>query len=471
MNADADTLSPPRPQDALRQALAAGQFGLALLDDAQIVEFREGAMSDWLPAEGAPAGDSPLLLNMEESIAALKTKGGEIVLPSMRLPSEQNSRVTISIVWDAAMERFVVVTAPDHGGDQIDRLLASERREKQMLQQQADAAAAQLRVADTLYRDIVESTGDLVLRFSPQFDVVFANREAARFLGKPQNALIGAALHELFPTTESAPWRAARAAERPAAFEMLAHDSKGAAVWLAWDIRYLGAEAGGESQATVRDVTSERRLRVERERAQEEARAAAIANERLRIAHDLHDTLVRSIVTLIAQMRLVAKKTVDDDAKASLAEMDADARKGLTEAREAIMQMRAGPQERVDLAAIVAAFGAGAGAPQVTTEFAIASAELPVETEQLFAAVLREALRNIELHAGARHVRVALARDAKAARLDIEDDGVGFSPSAPPPGHFGVTGMRERARLAGATLGLNSAPGSGVRVTLVAPLG
>ncbi|MCC3245595.1 histidine kinase [Methylocystis sp. WRRC1] len=339
-------------KDVFADALARGQLGVALVDDGLTVARRLGRLSAWLPDEGEKACSAPLLLHMEESLAALKERGGEIVLPSMRAAPEA-PRVTISIAWDAAARGFVVVTAPDHGGDQIDRLLASERREKQLLQQQADAAAA--------------------------------------------------------------------------------------------------------------------RLRVEREKAQEEAQAAAIANERLRIAHDLHDTLVRSMVTLITQSRLIARKTNDAEARVALAMLDVQAREGLQEAREAIARTREERRDLYDLRRIVDGFSERMGDIAVTVEFGFPSAELPRETEQLFAAVLREALRNIELHAGARRVRVALAKDAGGTRLLVEDDGTGFDPSAPTPGHFGVTGMRERARLGGATLVLDSAPGKGTRVTLSAP--
>lgn len=454
-------------QEIFEEALARGHVGIAVLDARLHVARRLGRLSDWLPEEGAAACTAPLLMHMGESLAALRADGGEIVLPSMRVEPGA-PRVTISISWNALTEAFLVVTAPDHAGEQIDRLMASDRREKQILQQQADAAAARLRVADALYRDIVEASGNLVLRFGPGFRIVFANRQAAVFVGRPQDSLIGDAFDRLFPAQENAPWRLADAAEGPATFEISARDAKGRAVWLSWDIRFLGPEGGGEFQAVARDVTAERRLRVEREKAQEEARAAAIATERLRIAHDLHDTLVRSIVTMIAQARLVAKTTNDPQTKAALSELDTQARQGLWEAREAIAQTRAARRDDKDLRAIAKDIEARLSDVAVSLDFDAAGA-LTEDVERLFTAVLREALRNVELHAGAKHVRIALRKDENGAALLVEDDGAGFDPQAPAPGHFGVTGMRERAALAGATLTIDSAPGGGTRITLVAP--
>lgn len=460
--------------DAFAEALAQGDVGLALVDAALIVSRRFGRLSDWLPPEGEPVCASPLLLNMEESFTALRAQGGEITLPSIRLPAQNAARANIAIRWSAETARFVIVTTPDYASDQIEHLLAPERREKQLLQQQADAAAARLRVADALYRDIVESSGYFVLRFGADLKVVYANRLAAEFLGIPQDALIARPIGELFPPLgPDNPWRLDVAAERPAGFEMAARDAQGALRWLGWNVHFLGEEGGGEFQAVGRDATASRLLRAERDKAREEARAAAIANERLRIAHDLHDTLARSIVAMIVQTRLIAKTTDDANARAALRELESQAREGLQEARRAIAQIRETRREDNDLRAIVDAFASAQPESEIGVEaaFDCGSGELPRETEELFARVLREALRNIELHAGARRVRVALDREAQTARLIVEDDGVGFDPNAPTPDHFGVAGMRERARLAGASLDVESAPGNGTRVTLVAPLG
>ena len=79
-----------------------------------------------------------------------------------------------------------------------------------------------------------------------------------------------------------------------------------------------------------------------------------------------------------------------------------------------------------------------------------------------------EALRNIERHARASHVRIEL-RSANGAHLTlkIEDDGIGFDPTVPTPGHFGLIGLREQAQLIGAELQIKSAPHSGTTLTLL----
>jgi signal transduction histidine kinase len=65
---------------------------------------------------------------------------------------------------------------------------------------------------------------------------------------------------------------------------------------------------------------------------------------------------------------------------------------------------------------------------------------------------------------------VELSASAGSARLTVSDDGRGFDPAAVPAGHFGLIGMGERARLLGAELRIDSAPGAGTAVDVVAPL-
>jgi len=458
-------LSAGRDADPLADALTLGQVGIASLDASLRVRSRAGRLSDWLPEEGEPACDSPLLLGFESSLAALRDGGGEIVLPSLRLPGVDAMRVTISIHW--AAPHHVVVTTPDHGAEQINRLMASQRRERDLLQQQAEAATARLRVADALYRDIVESSGYFVLRFGPDLKVIFANRTVADLVGVAQDQLPGRDVASLFPAPrpEDNPWRVDMAAAGPALFELPARDPRGHTLWLAFDAR---AATSGEFQAVARDVSAARLLRAERDKAREEARAAAVANERLRIAHDLHDTLARSMVTLIAQTRVIARITSDPAAREELLSMEAQARSGLQEVRDALGAMRAQRREDEDFSEIVAAFVArlrDVRAIDIRVDIDPA-ADMPRETRELFVRILREALRNIELHSGARRVGVDLRRRGKTWELDVLDDGAGFDPAAPTPGHFGVAGMRERAAAAGATLDISSAPGKGARVTL-----
>lgn len=223
---------------------------------------------------------------------------------------------------------------------------------------------------------------------------------------------------------------------------------------------------------------ADRTLRIER--LADEARHAAVTRERLRIARDLHDTLAHSLMALLTQIRLVRKLRgrLDDAAlDAELAHAESAASTGLTDARAAITQMRdkgvrdggLGPalqdlvrrlRERTGLSVTLLADDAAAKATD--------------ERAETVFRIVEEALRNVERHAAAQQVQVSLqgvARDElpSALRVEVLDDGIGFDPALPRPGHFGLLGIREQAALIGATLGVHSAPGQGTRIALELP--
>ena len=109
--------------------------------------------------------------------------------------------------------------------------------------------------------------------------------------------------------------------------------------------------------------------------------------------------------------------------------------------------------------------------PELRADLALDARALPSETAEALSGILREALRNIELHACARRVEIELREQDGVVHLDIRDDGVGFDLARPAAGHFGLLGMRERAAAIDATLDIVSAPGQGARLSLRAPLG
>ena len=85
--------------------------------------------------------------------------------------------------------------------------------------------------------------------------------------------------------------------------------------------------------------------------------------------------------------------------------------------------------------------------------------------------IFSEAIANITRHAQANEVEMNMAIRNNQLMLEIRDDGKGFDPEAAGrAGHYGLLGMRERARLIEGTLTIESGPGSGARIKLVAPV-
>ena len=90
---------------------------------------------------------------------------------------------------------------------------------------------------------------------------------------------------------------------------------------------------------------------------------------------------------------------------------------------------------------------------------------LPEEVQTVIFRVAQECMTNIARHSQAVHASVVVSVHEGRARLVVEDDGVGFDPSAP-TSRFGLAGIRERAAMLGGNLRIESSPGAGTAVVV-----
>jgi signal transduction histidine kinase len=94
---------------------------------------------------------------------------------------------------------------------------------------------------------------------------------------------------------------------------------------------------------------------------------------------------------------------------------------------------------------------------------------MPAETEREFLRVAQEAIHNVKKHAGARHLFVQLEYGPEEIALEVRDDGQGFVidwKQETASGHYGLTGMKERAAAIGGRLEIHSEPGVGTTIRL-----
>ncbi|HEY7067434.1 MAG TPA: GAF domain-containing protein, partial [Chloroflexota bacterium] len=221
-----------------------------------------------------------------------------------------------------------------------------------------------------------------------------------------------------------------------------------------------------------------------------QVRALAAAEERNRLAREVHDTLAQGLTAIALQLD-AASLLLPPGANAAplVTEARELTRRSLEEARRAVWGLHPSPLENRPLAealdAELAEFGRRSG---VVASFELRGETLPLDAERATALfrIAQEALHNVEKHAAASRVRVELqfrANEAPgpgaesggaAVLLRVADDGRGFDAGAVQPtadGGFGLTGMHERARLVGGTLEIESAPGWGTRLVVQMPLG
>lgn len=203
-----------------------------------------------------------------------------------------------------------------------------------------------------------------------------------------------------------------------------------------------------------------------------------LAAERQRMARELHDTLAQGLAGLILQLE-AAKSQLEAGRTVRTAEIIDQAllraRQTLGEARQAIGDLRSADGVPADLGLAIRReadrFSAATGIP-CALDVSL-SATLSQRATEHAVRIVSEALSNVALHAEADHVWVSALQQGDWIAVTVRDDGVGFDsdPQKPGAGHYGLVGMRERARLAGGTLAVTSAPGRSTTVQLSLPAG
>ena len=216
---------------------------------------------------------------------------------------------------------------------------------------------------------------------------------------------------------------------------------------------------------------------VQRRRLQRaEGEFRAVLGERNRIAREIHDTLAQGYVGISVQLEVMAELLRTHRTEAAAKHLDLTrgyVREGLEDARQSIWALRSQDSGENTLPVRLRRLVEAAGSKNIEASFSIHGAyrALPAESEREFLRVAQEAIQNVRKHAGARHLIVQLQYGPGEIALEVRDDGKGFAGSESQPGHYGLTGMRERAEAIGGTLEVTSEPGVGTTVRLRAAAG
>jgi signal transduction histidine kinase len=212
---------------------------------------------------------------------------------------------------------------------------------------------------------------------------------------------------------------------------------------------------------------------IENARLYERDRAAAVLEERQRLARELHDSVTQGLysVTLYAEaaQRQLGAGNVDT-AREHLLDLRATSHEALGEMRLLLFELHPPPLTEHGLgAALRARLSSVEGRSGLLTDARVdESLRLPEAIERELYRVAQEALNNVLKHAHARRVSVVLERVGALVRLEVADDGEGFAPGEH-AGGLGLTSMHARAQQLNGTLLVTASPGSGTRVVVEVP--
>jgi signal transduction histidine kinase len=202
--------------------------------------------------------------------------------------------------------------------------------------------------------------------------------------------------------------------------------------------------------------------------------------ERTRIARELHDTLLQSFQGLMFHFQAVSDVLPPGKAKEALDKALDRADQAITEGRDAIQNLRGSTTITNELAQAMATVGeelgdsrdGDGGSARLRVSVEGAARELhPILRDDIYR-IAREALRNAFRHAQANQIEAEITYSDRFLRLRIRDDGKGIDPkllSTGRDGHWGLTGMRERAQQIGGQLEIWSEVGAGTEVELRIP--
>lgn len=219
------------------------------------------------------------------------------------------------------------------------------------------------------------------------------------------------------------------------------------------------------------------RVRVRQVAAQVLGRMEARLAERERIARELHDTLLQGMQGLIWRFQAATNHIPRDQPARQLMEQSLDrADSLLAESRDMIKDLRQASGDVSDLAQALAAEGEQFASLhsaefRVTVQGARRDVQ-PIVREEGFV-IGREALSNAFRHSGAKNIEVDVTYGEAALQVRVRDDGRGIGrtvlQAGRRPGHFGLIGMRERAKMIGGHLEIWSKPDAGTEVDLRVP--
>lgn len=220
----------------------------------------------------------------------------------------------------------------------------------------------------------------------------------------------------------------------------------------------------------ARTFANQLAIAIDNIRLNEQARLAAAANERSRIARELHDSVTQTLFTASVLAQATPRLWDRDQgiARQNMEKLNVLIRGALAEMRSLLLELRSGELQNQTLGQLL---GTLAEAGRVRTRAAISISikgdrTMPDHVTLAFYRIAQEALNNTINHAEATQINMSLLEEPDRVELRIQDDGRGFDPRDIPAGHMGVSIMLERAAQIGAELQIHSQPGQATEIVV-----
>jgi two-component system NarL family sensor kinase len=337
--------------------------------------------------------------------------------------------------------------------------------------------------AEHAYRVLIESMNEGAVTLTPDKVILYANQCFARMVKCPLEQVTGSSFRRFISAEDRVTLRALlkRADQAGSKIQVRLRASDGSHVPAQLSFRVVAKS--GFKRATigmvVTDMTEARRNE-EMLRALSHRLVQAQEVERGRVAVELHDQITQHICAILIRFQVLVNTLSAHEGPSKTEAMRI--REMLSETADEVdrisRNLRPSALDHLGLIGVLRAASAEfAERTSVSVQLSCArwTTRLPADTQLMLYRILQEALRNVEKHARARHVRVCLGRQGAFVQLVIHDDGIGFDPDHHPArrngkGGLGLLGMRERANHMGGTLKVTSVRRTGTEIHVRIPL-
>jgi PAS domain S-box-containing protein len=229
--------------------------------------------------------------------------------------------------------------------------------------------------------------------------------------------------------------------------------------------------------AVIRDITARKHAEeaLERERQSLWRMLQASDHERQIISYEIHDGLAQYLAAASMQFQSHDALRENSPQAANRAYETAVelVRQAHSESRRLISEVRPPVIDEIGLETALSHLvheQRRRGGPKIHFDSDVQFDRLPPILENAIYRIIQEALTNACKHSDSKEVKVSMTQDGQDVRLEVRDWGIGFDPESVKKGRFGLEGIRQRVRLLGGRLVIESRPGSGTMVQVMVPI-
>ena len=345
---------------------------------------------------------------------------------------------------------------------------------------------AEVKESEERLRTITNAALDAVVMVQPDGTVAHWNPAAERMFGFRQSEMLGKNVHAMLtpePYREQAMQALNRFTETGEGkavgkvLELEAVRSDGTLLPIEISVAPIAVDHRWGAVAIVRDITERHAAQEAILKEQKLLRQMLEFQERERklIAYEIHDGLVQQLTGAHMTFQSLPQAPGGDDptardrfeaASGLLCDAIAEARRLISGLRPPVLD-ESGLEPAVTL---LVDQQNRRGGPQIDFVSDLGDRRLPPLIEVAAFRIIQEGLSNACRHSRADHVGIELHANGGGLRVRVQDSGKGFDPSQVGAGHFGLQGIRERARLLGGAADVHSVPGQGTTVQVTLPV-